>query len=494
MKPWLILCLTLFTTSSWALSGKEIWQNSNIKSRVSLLQEYKAFYQELTALESQNYEELLEKSSYFSFFMSEAWAAPEPNCIYAGWPSQRMGKFCSSPQRQNPDYEKGSCSNSELQCQPLLFGKGHCVPVSTRSQRQLAFSNCNKKFEASKKKPEEVVAEIRSLGKEAELFELMDFAEKICKEGAQAKTPMCRRLEASIQSLRAFAKKPEEKPEKSEPSVTIEGSKVTDPVIKSEIVRSVEVTNKVVQRKIAVIEVEDCPPEEAVPFERDIPRPVDFDYITSRQGQDPAWEDKFIADKKDGLRYTGFELNNAGPNDIAGDPLDPQERVVREWEFVSFDNSKRETYLWVTDDAGSGKLSQLMESVILIIPRKMKPKAEIVDEDVHVTLTTGEKIIYDRNTRKVKGGVFTERAVDLNPNRFNRKFAPVNYTGKGISIRINRRGEDPRLIQGHAEVKQNGLTCKVAIQELWNGTEFKYADDSKLVELLNKKCGKKFKI
>lgn len=124
----------------------------------------------------------------------------------------------------------------------------------------------------------------------------------------------------------------------------------------------------------------------------------------------------------------------------------------------------------------------------------MKPKAEIVDDDVHVTLTTGEKIVYDRNTRKVKGGVFTERAVDLNPNRFNRKFAPVNYTGKGISIRINRRGEDPRLAKGHAEVTQNGMTCKVAIQELWNDTDFKFSDDSKLVEFLNRKCGKKFKI
>lgn len=494
MKPWLILCLILFTSSSWALSGKQIWQQSNTKAQVYLLQEYKAFFQDLALKEGDSYEEFLEKHSYFSFFISEAWAAPKPNCIYAGWPSQRVGKFCSSPQRQNPDYQKGSCSNSELQCQPLFFGKGLCVPVSTRAQRNLAFSNCNKKFEATKKKPEDVVAEIRSLGKEAELFELMDFAEKICKEGTQAKTPMCRRLEASIESLRAFAKKPEEAPKKTRPSVTVEGIKVTDPVIKSEIMRSVEVTSKAVERKIAVVEVEDCPPEEGIPFEREIPRPVDFDYITSRQGQDPAWDDQFIADKKDGLRYKGFKLKNVGPNDIAGSPLDPEERVVREWEFVTNDSSKRETYLWVTDDAGSGKLSQLMESVILILPRKMKPKSEIVDDDVHVTLTTGEKIIYDRNTRKVKGGVFTEGAVDLNPNRFNRKFAPVSYTGKGISIRINRRGEDPRLAQGHAEVKQNGLTCKVAIQELWNGTEFKYVDDKKLVEFLNQKCGKKFKL
>lgn len=494
MKTWLILCLAFLTSSTWAFSGKDIWLQSNTKARAHLLQEYKAFYQQLSEEEGKYYQELLEKHSLFSFLISEAWASPEPNCIYAGWPSQRVGKFCSSPMRQNPEYEKGSCSDSQLQCQPLLFGKGLCVPVSTRSQRQLAFSNCNKKFEASKKKPEEVVAEIRTQGKEAELFELMDFAEKICKVGAQAKTPMCRRLEASIQSLRAFAEKAEEIPKETGPSVTVEGEKVTDLVVKSEIVKSVEVASKVVERKIAVVKVEDCPPEEGTPFERDIPRPLDFDFVTSREGQDPAWENKFIADKKDGLRYTGFELSNVGPNDIAGTPLDPQERVVREWEFVSFDSSKRETYLWVTDDAGSGRLSQLMESVILIIPRKMKPKAEIVDDDVHVTLTTGEKIVYDRNTRKVKGGVFTERAVDLNPNRFNRKFAPVNYTGKGISIRINRRGEDPRLAKGHAEVTQNGITCKVAIQELWNDTDFKFSDDSKLVEFLNRKCGKKFKI
>lgn len=500
MKLLLVLCLLFISSSTWALSGKEIWMNSNTKTRVLLLEEYKAFFLQHTEFAAPTYSDFEKKVTFLKFnFISEAWADGQLNCIYAGWPSQRVGGFCSSPMRNNPEYEKGSCNSNQLQCQPLLFGNGLCVPVGTKSERNLAFSNCNKKFEGTKKTPEDVVHELREQGLEPKLFELMDFAEKICKEGAQAKTPMCRRLESVIDSLRAFAKKAEVPPFKKEDpevEVTVEGVKVTDEKVKKEIVKSVEVTQKVVEkvaeRKLAVV-AEDCPPEEAIPFERKVPRPLDFDFITGRQGKDPSWTDRYVSDKKDGLRYTGFKLTNVGENKIAGKPVKANERVQREWEFVTRDSSKRETYLWVTDDAGSGRLSHLMESVIVIIPRKMKPTTEIVDEDLHVTLTTGEKVIYNKETREVKGGVFKEAPVDLNPNHYNRKFAPVTYTGKGISIRTDQRGSDPRLL-GKAKITQDGNVCELSVKELWNHTDFKFADDEELVEFLNKKCGKKFKL
>ncbi len=498
MKLLLVLGLILVSSSTWALSGKEIWTHSNMKTRVLLLEEYKAFFQEQTKEASPHYSDFEEKVSIKFRFISEAWADSVLNCIYAGWPSQRVGGLCSSPMRNNPEYEKGSCNNNQLQCQPLLFGKGLCVPVGTKSERSLAFSNCSKKFEGSKKTPEDIVLELREQGLEPKLFELMNFAEQICKEGTQAKTPMCRRLESTIESLRAFAKKAETPVIKKEaPEVIVEGVKITDEEVKEEIVKSVEVAQQVVEkvaeRKLAVVATEDCPPEEAIPFERKVPRPLNFDFITSRQGKDSSWTDRYVSDKKEGLRYTGFKLTNVGENKIAGKPLKPSERVQREWDFVTQDSSKRETYLWVTDDAGSGKLSQLMESVIVIIPRKMKPTTEIVNEDLHVTLTTGEKVIFNKETREIKGGVFKEAPVDLNPNHHNRKFAPVSYTGKGISIRTNQRGSDPRLL-GKAQITQAGNICELSVKELWNHTDFKFADDEELVEFLNKKCGKKFKL
>jgi hypothetical protein len=500
MKLLLVLCLLFISSSTWALSGKEIWMNSNTKTRVLLLEEYKAFFQKQTEEAAPTYSDFEDKITFFQFnFISNAWADSQLNCIYAGWPSQRVGGFCSSPMRNNPEYEKGSCSSNQLQCQPLFFGKGLCVPVSTKSERNLAFSNCNKKFEGTKKTPEDVVHELRDQGLEPKLFELMDFAEKICKEGAQAKTPMCRRLESVIDSLRAFAKKADVPPIKKEDpvvEVTVEGVRVTDEKVKKDIVKSVEVTQKVVEkvaeRKLALV-AEDCPPEEAIAFERNVPRPLDFDFVTTRQGKDPSWSDRFISDKKEGLRYTGFKLTNVGENKIAGTPIKSGERVQRDWDFVTRDSSKRETYLWITDDTGSGKLSHLMESVIVILPRKMKPKTEIVDEDLHVTLTTGEKVIYDKKTREVKGGVFKEGPVGLRTNHFKRSIAAVTYTGKGISIRVDRRGADPRL-SGMAEITQDGKICKLSAKELWNHEEFKFANDEELVEFLNKKCGKKFKL
>jgi hypothetical protein len=85
--------------------------------------------------------------------------------------------------------------------------------------------------------------------------------------------------------------------------------------------------------------------------------------------------------------------------------------------------------------------------------------------------------------------------VDLNPNRFNRKFAPIKYSGTGISIRVDKRGEDPRLIPGNAVITQNGKTCQVPAKELWTpDSDFRYADDKSLIDFLNKKCANKFSI
>ena len=479
----LALLIGLISFSAFGMTGREAWIHSNMHGKVKVLEAYKGFLQNLNSeLAPMN-----ETTMFTLKFIEEAWAA-EMNCIYAGWPSKRVNNLCSSPQKNNPDYSNGSCKSGEMQCQPLLFGKGLCVSVASKSSRNLAFTNCNKQ---QTKSSEEIVREIKADGKEGQLLELLDFADNICKEGKQAGTGMCKRLLAVTDSLRHF---------KTEPSITIENKStpVRSVVKPPERIQS-QVVDAVVKGNEAVSKVnnpEDCDPEtEGTPFDRDEPRPLTFDYTTSRRGSDPAWDDTFIADKTDGLRPTGFEFRNIGPNDVAGDPIDPAQKTERQWRFVSEDNSKRETYLWVTDDAGSGYLSQLMESVILIVPRKMKPKVESIGDELHVTLTTGEKVIYDKKTRLVKGGVLREGKVDLNPDRFKRKFAPISYSGTGISIRADKRGEDPRLISGNATVTQNGKSCQVPAKELWTSdANFKYSDDRGLVDYLNRKCGKKFSL
>ena len=131
---------------------------------------------------------------------------------------------------------------------------------------------------------------------------------------------------------------------------------------------------------------------------------------------------------------------------------------------------------------------------MVIIPRKMKPAIIEKGNDLHVTLTTGEKVIYDKKTRQIKAGALKEGKVDLTPDRFKRKPPAVSYTGSGISIRVDVRGSDPRLIKGNAVITQNGKSCQVKASELWNQEDFRYDDDSKLVEFLNRKCRQKFSL
>jgi hypothetical protein len=235
--------------------------------------------------------------------------------------------------------------------------------------------------------------------------------------------------------------------------------------------------------------------DEDTGFDRDEPCKLDFDFTTAREGKDPAWSNTFVSDKKEGLRPTGFLFKNVGPNAIVGSPIDPKEESRRDWKFVTEDNSKRETYLWITDDAGSGFLSQMMETIVMILPRKMKPSIIAVDDELHITLPTGELVVFNKKDRLVKSGVFQEGLLDINPDRFKRKFAPLTYTGTGITIRIDKRGDDPRLTAPKAVVSQNGATCEIATKELWNSeANFKFISDEKLLELLNKKCNKKFSL
>jgi hypothetical protein len=500
MKLLLIVFVLVNFSSVWAWNGKDAWTHSPMKSKVELLNSYQTFFSELEKNES--FDEFQHKSSKFiQLLFSEAWASSlNMDCLYAGWPSKRIQNKCSSPLKHNPDYKKGSCQEGQIQCQPLLFGKNNCVPISSAEQRSLATSNCQKNFQNKKKSPEGLIREIRADGKEKELFELMDFGDKICRESRQKETPMCGRLLASITKMRHFKPDPlisatsGESSKMRGPAVTSIGRSNTENHSDHELIETVKSVGKISQ---GINQRPDCEVEpNGTPFDREVPREIIFDYVTSKTGSDPSWEDNFIKDKtEEDLRYKGFTITNRGPNTIAGEPIDPREKVVREWSFVSEDNSKRETYLWITDDSGSGYLSGLMESVILIIPRKMKPSVSAVNDEIHVTLTTGEKVIYDKTSKMIKAGVFVEGKVDVNPNRFERKFAPVKYSGAGISIRVDKRGEDPRLISGNAVITQNGKTCQVPAKELWDTkADFKYQDDKRLLDFLNTKCAKKFSL
>lgn len=497
-----IVALLFMTTSSWALTGAEAWKHANHHARTNLLKEYQDFF-------GQYQEEVSEfdekKVSLMSLLFESAWAASPYNCIYAGWPSLRVNNKCSSPAKHNSDYKNGSCGSNEMQCQPLLFGKGLCAPVSTAAQRSGAYSNCAKQFKDKKRSPESVVKEVTADGNEKVLFELMDFADKICAEGKQASTPMCRRLEAAVSSLRHFAKNltvqvTSENTRQPTDVTTVVADTKTDPAIKEAVVKAEEAATVVAEINSSKAQANCDPVSEGKPFDRESPRDLEFEYQTTRTASDPSYDNIFVKDRREtDLRPLGFVLKNVGPNSIAGEAIKPGQKTMRDWKFFSEDNSRQETFLWVTDDPASGRTSDLMDSMIMIVPRKMVPTAEAIGDELVVTLTTGEKVVYDKNTKMVKDGVIKEGRLDTSTNRETRKFADLTYSGTGIAIRINHRGEDPRLFSQSATVTQNGKSCTVPTAQLWNRNEqdpsFKFADDANLIKFLNQKCpARKFKL
>ncbi len=166
---------------------------------------------------------------------------------------------------------------------------------------------------------------------------------------------------------------------------------------------------------------------------------------------------------------------------------------ARAIEFVSKDGALNETYVYLTDVAG-GPDSHDVKSVMFIIPRKVVPKAETVGDEVHVTLTTGEKVIFDKKSNAIKSGAMKEGPIDLTTDRFKRTPPNVHYNGEGISIRVDHRFEYPTQGAATAEIRQGSRVCKVPRAKIWdkNGKLLSNSDQA-LLNVVNSSCpGKGF--
>ena len=143
-----------------------------------------------------------------------------------------------------------------------------------------------------------------------------------------------------------------------------------------------------------------------------------------------------------------------------------------------------------------------MNSVLHFFPRNYLPAILGSDGRYVVTLPTGEQVEFDAKTREILGGVFSETAVDLNPDRAARKFPGVNYLGKGVVVRANARGTDPRI--GSTATITTGTPpqdcdkgaacnqCQVPSKELWhqNGpVRFRFPTDQEFDRYLVSRCG-----
>jgi hypothetical protein len=206
-------------------------------------------------------------------------------------------------------------------------------------------------------------------------------------------------------------------------------------------------------------------------------------------------------------QIVGFEFSNRGGNrilpprhDISKDQL-----YTRDFQFRFDDRARQDVHLSITDWVPSRnkqfRLSELMNSVMLFFPRNYLPALVNVGDRNILTLPTGEEVEFNAATHEVTGGVFFEQAVDLNPDKSARKFPDIRYIGKGVMVRADARGSDPRL--GTLATITTGSPasdcfhgkgcnqCEVPAKELWaqsGAARFKFARDQDFHQYLLSRC------
>lgn len=207
-------------------------------------------------------------------------------------------------------------------------------------------------------------------------------------------------------------------------------------------------------------------------------------------------------------RIVGFEFSNRG-----GNPILPQRHDIgknlfftRDFQFHFDDRARQDIHLLISDWAPSKdrqfRLSELMNSVLHFFPRHYLPAILRSNGRTIVTLPTGERVEFDANTHQVMAGVFSEAPVDLNPDRAARNFPAVAYLGRGLLVRADARGKDPRIanmavittgapaLNCQAEAGCN--QCRVPSKELWQqdgAVRFRFPTDGEFHNYLLGRCG-----
>jgi hypothetical protein len=194
----------------------------------------------------------------------------------------------------------------------------------------------------------------------------------------------------------------------------------------------------------------------------------------------------------------GFDLINQGPNRIVPRRGGIGSGPERDFRF-SFQDRARQNIILMVTDVPTEYLSHMMESYFYFFPRRILPAIQWDESDPQgpratVYLPTGESVHFDGRTKEILGGVLEEVSpIDLGPDRFKRKFAQIRYRGKGLMIRVDKRGGDPRL-GTVATLTLGGRTCKMSSALLFNQgehsqVEFLYPTDEEFNEVVNKHCG-----
>ncbi len=202
----------------------------------------------------------------------------------------------------------------------------------------------------------------------------------------------------------------------------------------------------------------------------------------------------------------GFEFSNYGGNRILPPRRDASKNqfYTRDFQFRFDERARQDIYLMISDWVPSRDrvfhLSEIMNSLMLFFPRKVLPAIVNAGGTNIVNLPTGEAIEFDASSHEIRNGVFLETAVDVNPDGNARKFPGIEYRGKGLLLRVDARGKDPRIANiatitiGTPPDNCTGgcKRCQVPSKELWHQTgaeRFKFSSDVEFDRFLITRCG-----
>ena len=204
----------------------------------------------------------------------------------------------------------------------------------------------------------------------------------------------------------------------------------------------------------------------------------------------------------------GFILENIGDNRIVNGSKNKYSQRSFNFDYLE---QARQNLLLEVEDHPNGDDAHTMHSVFMFFPRKNIPLVEQLTGTINVTLPSGEKMIFRKDTKEIVQGVFLEGPVDVSRDRIKREFPHLRYVGKAVVLRVNSRGQAPQLpqfdsnkidmdfgIHGAFDVLiMNGTTgqrCRRPRIDFWetpdvNPIEFKFSTDKEFDLYLKRHCG-----
>jgi len=108
-------------------------------------------------------------------------------------------------------------------------------------------------------------------------------------------------------------------------------------------------------------------------------------------------------------------------------------------------------------------------------------------DDLVATLATGEKVVFDKNSKTIKSGPLYEKPSKLNTP------PEISYNGTGISIVASGLADARKATR--ALVRQGDRECHIPSSIIWNKEGLmKYSRDQDLVSALNEACEMNFSL